>query len=103
MPYSDELFEQFVEAYPASRRQRGYFVMFSFLAALDKAGWTVLANALEQHKRSEQWQNVALIPMMRKWLEEERWCQILPERGARRANKATQSVIDALNRDETYD
>jgi len=78
--------------------------MFSFLTALDKAGWTVLINALEQHKRSEQWQNAALVPMMRKWLEEERWCQILPELGARRhVSKATQSVLDALQRDETYD
>jgi len=79
MPHTDELFEQFVDAYPAARRQRGYFVTALFLRALNKAGFTVLRDALEQHKRSEQWQNVALIPMLKKWLEEERWIQVLPE------------------------
>lgn len=50
-----------------------------FLSALDKAGELVLMTALEQHKRSEQWQN-GMIPSMTKWLEEERWIQILPEK-----------------------
>lgn len=80
MPSADQLFEQFVEAYPAARRQRGYMVSHLFLAALEKAGWLVLSHALEQHKKSEQWENPAMIPLMKKWLEEERWIQILPER-----------------------
>ena len=77
---TDQLFEQFVQAYPAARRQRGYIVTHLFIGALEKAGALVLMAALEQHKKSEQWENQALIPMMKKWLEEERWIQILPER-----------------------
>jgi hypothetical protein len=76
----DQLFEQFVQAYPAARRQRGYMVSHLFLAALEKAGSLVLMTALEQHKKSEQWENLSMIPSMKKWLEEERWIQILPER-----------------------
>ena len=78
---ADELFEQFVQAYPSARRQRGYMITVLFLAALEKAGPLVLMNALAQHKRSEQWQN-GMIPSMQKWLEEERWIQILPEKAA---------------------
>lgn len=80
MPNADELFEAFVQAYPAARRQRGYMVTHLFLAALEKAGELVLMAALAQHKRSEQWENPSMIPLMKKWLEEERWIQILPER-----------------------
>jgi len=80
MPRPDELFEQFVQAYPAARRQRGYMVSCLFLGALEKAGALVLMAALEQHKKSEQWENLSMIPSMKKWLEEERWIQILPER-----------------------
>lgn len=81
MPQPDELFEAFVQAYPAARRQRGYMVSCLFLAALEKAGALVLMAALEQHKTSEQWENLSMIPSMKKWLEEERWIQILPVRG----------------------
>lgn len=92
MPHADELFEQFVEAYPASRRQRGFMVTQLFVAALEKAGWLVLSNALEQHKGSEQWENPALVPMMKKWLEEERWIQILPERRSGEDRRKTPRV-----------
>ena len=80
MPSPDQLFEQFVQAYPAARRQRGYMVTHLFLAALEKAGAPALMTALEQHKTSEQWENLSMIPSMKKWLEEERWIQVLPER-----------------------
>lgn len=83
MQQADDLFEQFVAAYPASRRQRGYFVTHLFVEALAKAGsYAVLIAALEQHKRSEQWENLSMVPLMKKWLEEERWIQMLPERRA---------------------
>ena len=38
-----------------------------------------MASALEQHKRSEQWQTPKLIPLMTTWLNQERWNQTLPE------------------------
>jgi hypothetical protein len=74
----DLLFTDFVEAYPAGRRQRGYMASTLFLAALDKVPAATLFAALEQHKRSEQWQR-GVIPSMTTWLEEERWIQVLPE------------------------
>jgi len=75
---ADILFAQFVEAYPPSRRQRGYIAQQLFLAALDKVSWQTLIDAVEQHKRSVQWQ-ANVIPSMTTWLQEERWIQILPE------------------------
>ncbi len=75
----DEAFEAFVQAYPVARRQKGYMASFLFIAAAEKVGVETLMAALAQHKRSIQWQTSSLIPMMRKWLEEERWIQELPE------------------------
>lgn len=79
MPHSDELFEQFVQAYPAARRQRGYMATQLFIAALSKVSFDVLMEALDQHGRSEQWRDKTMVPLMTKWLEQERWIQILPE------------------------
>lgn len=75
----DDNFEAFVSEYPASRRQRGFMSQQAFVAGVQKAGFGVIMAALAQHKRSEQWRTASLIPMMRKWLEEERWIQELPE------------------------
>lgn len=74
----DQQFEAFVEAYPASRRQRGYMAQQLFLAAVEHVGFEVLMSALQQHRRSEQWQR-GMIPNLLTWLQEERWCQVLPE------------------------
>jgi hypothetical protein len=76
---NDLQFAQFVEAYPAARRQRGYMAEHLFLAACEKVPFTELLAALEQHKRSEQWRNGRIIPSMVTWLQEERWIQVLPE------------------------
>ncbi len=75
----DEAFEAFVQSYPVARRQKGYMASVLFMAAAEKVGVDTLMAALAQHKRSIQWQTSSLIPMMRKWLEEERWIQELPE------------------------
>lgn len=75
----DDYFEAFVSAYPESRRQRGFMAQQAFTAGIQKAGFDVIMAALAQHKRSDQWRTVSLIPMMKKWLEEERWIQVLPE------------------------
>lgn len=75
---NDQQFEAFVEAYPAARRQRGYMAETLFLHALSKVSYETLIQALEQHKRSQQWAS-GMIPSLRVWLEEERWIQVLPE------------------------
>ena len=75
---NDGHYEMFITTYPASRRQRGYMSSFLFCKAIEKVGPEVLFRALEQHKRSEQWQN-GFIPSMVTWLQEERWIQVLPE------------------------
>ncbi len=74
-------YEQFRDVYPACRRVGGLAGRRAFsrsgigsTVALE----TVLA-ALEQHKRSEQWQTPRLIPLMTTWLNQERWLQTLPE------------------------
>ena len=75
---NDQRFAQFWESYPAARRQRGYMVETLFLHAVASVTFEALLLALEQHKRSDQWQTERLIPNMRTWLEEERWYQVLP-------------------------
>ena len=77
--HCDQQFAAFVAAYPEARRQRGYMVEQLFLHALSKVSFDVLIAAVEQHKKSLQWQNGRLIPNLRTWLEEERWVQVLPE------------------------
>ena len=86
----DQQFAQFWEAYPVSRRQRSYMVETLFLHAVAAVSFEALLLALEQHKRSAQWQDPCLIPNMRTWLEEERWYQVLPE-PARRLSVADEA------------
>lgn len=76
--HADEKFEAFLQVYPAGRRQRGYMVEQLFLAALRKVNIDVLIAAVQQHAKSAQWKNPAMIPLMKTWLEEERWVQVLP-------------------------
>src|SRR4051812_2911942 len=73
-------FEQFISTYPAARRQRGYMIEYLFLTAVNKVGFDTLLAAVTQKKKSEQWENPNMIPSIKKWLEEERWIQELPER-----------------------
>ena len=76
----DAQFTEFVNAYPAARRQRGYIAEQMFLLALDKCSYEVLITALEQHKRSEQWQREPrFIPSLLTWLQQEHWIRVLPE------------------------
>ena len=71
-------FETFRLAYPASRRIGGKVGYRAFChAKFDSLAQLLLA--LEQHKRSEQWQTPKLIPLMTTWLHQERWNQTLPE------------------------
>lgn len=76
-------FEQFRQAYPVARRVGGKEGRRAFLSALKgrdvSTHLPVLLAALEQHKRSEQWQTPKYIPLMTTWLNQERWETHLPE------------------------
>jgi len=86
---ADADFEAFRQAYPASRRVGGKAAKTAWANAmcvnparhpLSRAGRIAeIMPALEQHKRSEQWQTPKLIPLMTTWLNQERWLQVLPE------------------------
>ena len=76
--HDDKQFREFVEAYPPARRVRTVRAHRAFIKALQWTPFETLLRALEQHKRSEQWGR-HVIPSIEKWLEEERWLQVLPE------------------------
>ena len=75
-------FEAFRQAYPASRRIGGKAAARAWKTATSNrptSHMQTMFAALEQHKRSEQWQTPKLIPLMTTWLNQERWNQTLPE------------------------
>ncbi len=72
-------FQQFLMAYPLPRRKSGAPAQQAFRHALRKVPFAFMLHALEQHKRSVQWQDPRFIPSMTTWLDEERWIQTLPE------------------------
>ena len=75
-------FEAFRQAYPVSRRTGGKDAKNAWKQAIKGRNGnhlSVMLTALEQHKRSEQWQIPKLIPLMTTWLNQERWTQVLPE------------------------
>ena len=74
-----DAFQQFSAAYPVTRRKGGKKARESFTEALHKVPFALLLHALEQHKRSVQWQNPRFIPSMITWLQDEMWIQTLPE------------------------
>lgn len=76
---ADADFDRFKDAYPKNRRQSGKRPYQAFRAAKKTVTLETMLAALEQQKRSEQWQNPQLIPSMTKWCNEERWTQVLPE------------------------
>jgi hypothetical protein len=75
----DVLFDRFQAVYPAHRRQGDFLTQQAFLAGCEVVGFEALMVALEQHKRSEQWQTPKMVIGMRTWLTEKRWNQVLPE------------------------
>ena len=83
-------FDQFAAAYPVTRRRGGHRARTSFAAAIAKVPFAVLLHALEQHKRSDQWQDPRFIPSMLTWLNDELWIQTLPEPVAPTLSKADQ-------------
>jgi hypothetical protein len=77
----DVLFDRFQSTYPPHRRQGDYLTQQAFVDGCGLVGFDKLMSALEQHKRSEQWQTPKLVIGMRTWLQEKRWNQVLPEPG----------------------
>lgn len=71
-------FAIFVTAYPVSRRVSTPRALAAFRTARRRVPFETLLAALEQHKRSVQWQK-HIIPSLLTWLLEGRWQQILPE------------------------
>ncbi len=81
---ADADFHTFFLAYPVSRRVGGKAGRAAFdhtAIGLHGDHLATVLLALEQQKRSEQWQNPKLIPLMTTWLHQERWLQVLPEVG----------------------
>ena len=74
-----EKFAQFLAAYPVTRRKSGPRIRLAFDRALELVPFAVLLHALEQHKRSTQWQDPRFIPSILTWLTDEHWIQVLPE------------------------
>lgn len=72
-------FARFQAAYPAARRKGGDYARELFERAVGKVTEPALFAALEQHKRSAQWQNPRFIPSMLTWLAHEHWIQVLDE------------------------
>ena len=92
---ADADFERFRQAYPASRRVGGKTGKNAFKTATHGKNGNHLAlmlDALEQQKRSEQWQTPKLIPLMTTWLNQERWNQVLPEANILGAGKTANNL-----------
>lgn len=95
---ADADFEAFKSAYPASRRMGGAAAKRAFREARKACDIDIMLVALEQHKRSEQWQTPKLILGMAAWLNQQRWLQVLPEVGAATGNPKTAGNLAALKR-----
>jgi len=95
-------FEAFRQAYPAARRIGGKEGRRAFDGALKgrdvSSHLPVMLAALEQHKRSEQWQSPKYIPLMTTWLNQERWESRLPELGPMGQSVKTAGNQAALER-----
>lgn len=93
-------FGAFFAAYPESRRKGGYRVETLFSEALTRHGQTIgsLLIALDNHKRSEQWQTPKLIPGMDVWLSEKRWGQRLDPPKSGGTTTRTSGNLEAARR-----
>lgn len=79
---ADADYVTFRDAYPAERRVGGEKAKSAFRHARKSVTLDAMLAALEQHKRSDQWHDPKLIPLMTTWLNGERWIQRLPEAAA---------------------
>lgn len=91
-------FQQFRDAYPAHRRVGGKEGRRAFDSALKgrdlSLHLSVMLAALEQHTRSEQWQNPKFIPLMTTWLNQERWDTVL-EPATHETSEQTRMLVKA--------
>lgn len=88
-------FETFWKHYPKKADKQKARVAFA--KVMDKNAITVdeLIAAVERHKRSEQWQNVAYVPYPSTWLNGSRWEDDLPEAKPTRKNDR-KNILDSL-------
>jgi len=80
-PVSEADYQTFCSAYPIGRRVGGDVARRAFRKVMYQkppGHLQVMLDALEQHKRSQQWAE-GKIPLMTTWLNQERWVQVLPE------------------------
>ena len=91
----DDSFETFWKHYPKKADKQKARVAFA--KVMDKNAITVdeLIAAVERHKRSEQWQNVAYVPYPSTWLNGSRWEDDLPEAKPTRKNDR-KNILDSL-------
>jgi hypothetical protein len=98
---ADADYERFRDAYPVSRRVGGKAARRAFSEAMKgkpPGHLDAMIAAVEQHKRSEQWQSPKLIPLMTTWLNGERWVQVLPPPSLFATTGKTAGNLAALQR-----
>jgi hypothetical protein len=91
-------FEQFRDAYPATKREDGARARAIFTTALTKAPMATLLEALDAHTRSAQWETPRYIPWMTNWLLGERWRHTLTPPAATMPPAARLSPADEAQR-----
>ena len=71
-------FEKFWQRYPKKRAKKPAYKAWCKLK-LTRGLFTEIMQALQQHKRSEQWQrdNGRFIPLPTTWINQERWTDVL--------------------------
>lgn len=93
-PPLDELLDVFLrDIYPKQGYARNWETEQAWVAAFAGQGvmeqYAVLVAAVAQQTRSIQWRE-GKIPLVTRWLKEQRWNQVLPEPGPHRDKKTTQ-------------
>jgi len=76
LPITDSKFEVFWLAYPKNRKPskgRARKIWERLCNRKDPPSWNTIMEALKNQKKTEQWQNERLIPLVTTWLNQERW------------------------------
>lgn len=76
--YKPTWFEEFYNRYPKKVGKAVAAMEWDKLQPNDSL-CKVMSQALEQHKRSEQWQDERMIPNLDRWIREKRWTDELKE------------------------
>lgn len=95
----NDAFDAFWKHYPKKVDKQRARVAFKKVISKNKITVDELIAAVERHKRSRQWQDMAYIPNPTTWLNGSRWEDILPEATAITKNGATsgkKAILDSL-------